>query len=430
MRTINMNKTISTVLAVAMLSTSLVAPASAGLVTNGGKPQYSITEIQAKINDGSFYNYPGVIRETESGIRVGPTGNKYLFSKTFAPGMALPEINDINALLKALDKKDETVLVASNEWIVPVPSVFVELGKQNGVDGITFMQHYLEGVKGVSSDDFTSFAKAQTKAVVQVLGVKSSVIVNTQQLVDQGILDELAAKTLENAMLTTQISQANTMIAELTEDNRQLVADLANAMVTIDDITAARDALIAEVDDLNDDIAVAKGIIADLNTQLDAANAAVVMMQSTIDFAITANVENARQSLRDALDRATTTANNAVQAMTSSEIVANAGSSYNNALEGGRTAQPGTLENYAFNADANGVSAQTQSINNAYAVLHTEHNTRGFVSILRGSFSGRYVIAAIQEAATEAYNEGYRDGYDAGYADGYKDGFADGSAVR
>ena len=36
-------------------------------------------------------------------------------------------------------------------------------------------QHYLKGVEGISSDDFAEYAKSQTKAVVEVLGVKSSV---------------------------------------------------------------------------------------------------------------------------------------------------------------------------------------------------------------------------------------------------------------
>ena len=76
-----------------------------------------------------------------NGVRVGG-GNGFLFTKTFAPGMALPEINDVAALQRALSKKGETVLVASNDWILPVPAVFVELGRQNGVDGATFMAHY------------------------------------------------------------------------------------------------------------------------------------------------------------------------------------------------------------------------------------------------------------------------------------------------
>ena len=107
-------------------------------------PQYTITEIQTKLDSGEFYNYPGVIREGINGVRVGPTGSKYLFGKTFEIGQALPEITDVVALQKALKSEKKTVLVASNEWILPVPAVFVELGRQNGVDGAAFMEHYLD----------------------------------------------------------------------------------------------------------------------------------------------------------------------------------------------------------------------------------------------------------------------------------------------
>ena len=57
-----MKSTISSILAVAMLSTS-ITPAFAGIVTNGGQPLLSITDIQTKIDSGDFYNYPGVIRD-------------------------------------------------------------------------------------------------------------------------------------------------------------------------------------------------------------------------------------------------------------------------------------------------------------------------------------------------------------------------------
>ena len=45
-----------------LASTMMVSAASAELVTNNGKPQYSLTEIQTKIDDGSFYNYAGVVK--------------------------------------------------------------------------------------------------------------------------------------------------------------------------------------------------------------------------------------------------------------------------------------------------------------------------------------------------------------------------------
>ena len=218
-----MNKTI---LAAVAATTMLSGVANATLVSNGGQPSISLSEIQANLDAGTYTQYPGVIRDV-NGIRVGPSGGGYLFAKTFKPGMALPVINDIVALQKALAKKDETILVASNEWILPIPAVFVELARQNGVDASTFMGHYLEATADISQDDFASYAAAQTQAVISALGI-DAVTVNTQVLVQTG-LTEAQAQAIADAAASLATERAQVVIDRLDAENMQLVMNIMEA---------------------------------------------------------------------------------------------------------------------------------------------------------------------------------------------------------
>ena len=211
-----MKKTISTIAAVAMLSTS-IAPAFAGIVTNGGQPLLSITDIQTKIDSGEFYNYPGVIRVTEGGLRIGPTkGSGYIFADKFKPGMALPQVNDIAKLLKAIDKKDEVTLVASNEFILPCNPVFKELGRQNGVSCGEFMEHIVVGTSDTTNEQFEDYATATTKAALEVLNVTS-----VDTLVKAGVDQSLALKVA--------LEQVQEKIGEITDLTATL--DLINDTV-------------------------------------------------------------------------------------------------------------------------------------------------------------------------------------------------------
>ena len=498
-----MKRTISTIAAVAMLSTS-IAPAFAGIVTNGGQPLLSITDIQTKIDSGEFYNYPGVIREGVNGVRIGPAGGGYIFSDKFEIGRALPQITDVNKLLASLNKKEEVTLVASNEFVIPCNPVFKELGRQNGVSCGEFMEHYVVSTTDISAENFNDYMTSVSKAALNVLGVTTAEV-----LIKAGV-DQSAA-------LRVALIEAKDEIASLSADKASLVAELADAMVSITELEATEVALNAEIDTLNGEIAtkdarIAELItevddltdtvnagntifanlnqqiadkdieIADLQTQFTTTNQALIDLQDevindinprfaettrnlaivvaerdelrsrlsnmdtqmqrlsgqlaeakgqvadlteaqrNIGFTITATVENARISFRNAIDAATASANRAVQAMTTAEIVANAGPSYNNALEGGRTAQPGTVEGYSVSGTNGALSS--------LAAASGSPIQNNIAAVFSSTFTGQQVIAAITEAAQDAYNEGYRDGYDAGYADGFKDGFAAGSAVR
>ena len=129
-----MYKTIVAAAAAVMMTSA----ANAAIITNGGNPTESLTEIQQKIDSGQYHSYPGVVRISDGGFRITPTSHNYLFKSTFKPGMALPRVHDIVALQRAL-KKNEVILVASNDLVLPTPSIFVELARQNGVDPVVFM---------------------------------------------------------------------------------------------------------------------------------------------------------------------------------------------------------------------------------------------------------------------------------------------------
>ena len=212
-------------------------------------PQYTITEIQTKLDSGEFYNYPGVVREGINGVRVGPVSNNYLFGKTFEIGQALPEIRDIVALQRAMKSEAKTVLVASNDWILPVPAVFVELGRQNGVDGATFMEHYVISTTDINAEGFAEYAKAQTQAVIDTLGI-TSVTIDTKKLVDAGVLDELQAEKLAHSLTKDALEDAQDMVESLTEEKRVLLAEAITLNDRIDTLERQVEAFDVTANDL------------------------------------------------------------------------------------------------------------------------------------------------------------------------------------
>ena len=258
-----------------LLATSMLVSTVAQAVPVSGAPQYTISEIQTKLDSGEFYNYPGVIREGINGVRVGPVGGKYLFGKTFEIGQALPEITDVVALQKAIRAEKKTILVASNDWVLPVPAVFVELGRQNGVDGAVFMEHYIVSTTGIDSEGFAEFAEAQTKAVIETLGIPSATIA-TKPLIDAGILDELAAAKLEKAALQVSLNAANAKIGELTADQVRLVSEVAN-------LTASINSLNASIERLEAAGRVNQTTITNLTAEVAEKNARIDTLNNTIN---------------------------------------------------------------------------------------------------------------------------------------------------
>ena len=404
-----------------LLATSMLVSTAAQAINVSGAPQYTITEIQAKIDSGEFYNYPGVIREGHNGIRIGPAGNNYLFGKTFEVGQALPEITDIVALQRAVKAEKKTVLVASNEWILPVPAVFVELGRQNGVDGATFMEHYVISTTSIDSEGFAEYAEAQTKAVVEALGI-SSVTINTAPLIDAGILDELQAVQIENAALQVALNEANAMIDSLTAENLDLLAQITTLSSTITGLEAVNSelettnsGLMTQVGELRSELRTAEANFQQLVTASNSINGALTAQVTSLSGQVTA--------LQTTLDNIGTSIAS-VQDLTDEAIVASkSGPAAIASLRGQESPnnynQPGIGD-----VDASHTSSLA---GNLYAQSSGRFLPGGAINpnpTITVAAALNVVTNHIADAVAEAYNDGYADGYRDGYADGFADGVA------
>ena len=227
-----------TLITTALAATMMATVSHAAIISNGGKPDISLTEIQQKLDAGEFEQYPGVVRLTATGTRYTAAGNNYLFKKTFKPGMALPKVVDMVALQRAVANSD-VILVASRDLILPTPTIFVEIGRQNGVDPIAFMQHYIEATTDIDSDAFGIHAKQQTMAALQVLGLQpQGITVDVEALIAAGI-SELEAERLAHLATQAALQEATEMVEQLTETESQLMATLTSITAELSAIETA-----------------------------------------------------------------------------------------------------------------------------------------------------------------------------------------------
>ena len=125
----------------AVAATLLITPASA--TQNFGMSTVpSLMEIVEGYKEGKYQRYPGVVRETESGLRIGPSGG-YLFADHLKPGTILPRIVDAQALLRAAKMK-QTVEVASLSRVYIKFPVIAEIAEQNKVSYAYLMGYLLD----------------------------------------------------------------------------------------------------------------------------------------------------------------------------------------------------------------------------------------------------------------------------------------------
>ena len=130
-------------LMIPLVALSLLAvPASAKNFGTDTVP--SLLEIIEGYKMGKYQRYPGVVRETESGLRIGPSSG-YLFADHLEAGTILPRIADARALLKAA-KQPQVVMVASAgervRYEIRFP-VFEEIARQNKVSYWDLMDHLM-----------------------------------------------------------------------------------------------------------------------------------------------------------------------------------------------------------------------------------------------------------------------------------------------
>ena len=141
-------KILTTIAATALLSTAAYANnVSTDFFKSNGytKPSISITEIQDKVNNGTFNNYPYV---------VGGGVEKGLFYKKLEEGTVIPQIKNVTALKTALDKKQVVLLADASGSVHACLPIFAEIAKQNGATCTDLMSHLT--VNQAEGEDFFS----------------------------------------------------------------------------------------------------------------------------------------------------------------------------------------------------------------------------------------------------------------------------------
>ena len=112
---------------------------------NGYTQPQSIVEIQQLVDDGTYYNYPYI---------AGGGVEKGLFKDKLKDGTALPQIQNITALLAALDMKQVVLVANADGSFSGTLPIFAEIAKQNGVTGEELMAHLI--ANQIDGEDFFS----------------------------------------------------------------------------------------------------------------------------------------------------------------------------------------------------------------------------------------------------------------------------------
>lgn len=153
------------------------------------KPQYSLTEIQKKIDNGTFYNYPYISGKSDTG----------LFEDKLKKGTAIPQFVNGNRLLNALRMKVKPVIVANKgdaNVKVCVP-VFEELARQNGVSCSTLMTFLVDN-QAEGEDMFSDLENTLMKAEQKIMeSVNQETLNEIVQEVTEQVTEEISEEVMQ-----------------------------------------------------------------------------------------------------------------------------------------------------------------------------------------------------------------------------------------
>lgn len=182
------------------------------------KPSISLTEIQEKIDNGTYWNYPYIAGKSTTG----------LFEDKLKKGTAIPQILNGNRLLHKL-QSGKKLIVASNG--LPCLPVFEELAKQNGISCDSLIDH-LETNQADDEDMFsnisTALAKIETKLNEMIQAETSNEITNeVSEEVTEEVVDEVTEEVVDE--ITEEV------VEEVTEEvmdeiERDLIQDLLDTI--------------------------------------------------------------------------------------------------------------------------------------------------------------------------------------------------------
>ena len=186
----------------------------------------SLLDINEAIQASEGYaHYP---KSKVSGAQ--PSG--FILSGILDTGVALPKVTNPGELLAAV-KASKNVLVASTDFVFMIPEVYAELARQNGVTPLEFFRYLSNGI-GMTDEQFNMMIEEQSQAIINVLNSSKDVLP-----VSNEIFITLPAEVqvvIKDVQLRERLEEANSIIASLTEEQQQVVAELASANMMISEL--------------------------------------------------------------------------------------------------------------------------------------------------------------------------------------------------
>lgn len=402
-----------------VLSLSLSSANATIIFKDSNQP--TLAELQAGIdacNRGDeanckYEHYPGVVRITESGLKVGPNDPKFILANVLKPGTVLPKVEDPRALLAAIKNKKKVTIVSYRftelkvastvdfgEFLqdyvqhAAIPSEIVELAEQNGITPIQMYEHIATGIE-IAHNEIIDDLKAQHEAIVSILtsqidglqaeiaglqaaiealGAQHEKAIASLEAKIASIESDYAVVALENIELKNTLEQAITVSQELAELNKQHKLDLAKEEEAHE---------------------TTKGLLA---SEKEAHN---LVKQALIDK---------QQELNNLTA--------ALYPYSKGDPVPHDGENYD-------------AENYASSiVELHNGDGSNNDKHPFHGLPHSPATNQSVTSILQSHSIYDEVMEQLESSIKEAYDAGYDDGYKDGYAAGYDAGYADGQASK
>lgn len=364
-----------------LVALSLMTSAAQGTVIFRDPDSPTLAEINsglqdchAGVPDAKFCSYPGQVKVTASGTKIGPSDPKYILGDVLEPGTALPYVQDPAALLAAIKKSksgnkvtivsmrisDNLYLAQSGpifgdfEHFIAVPVEVAELAVQNGMSAEDMFVYIQQGL-GQTPDQIIADIEAQHSIIVGALET-------------------------EIAALNTQIADLQTQIATL-EETHKTVVEFLEAQIERLEADAIRQLLSNEA----------------IKKELEISISRVIELEQIV-ASKDKTIEEKNMQIADLIKQ--------IEELN------------NVSVSGAATLAQEYANKIVIYGGHDGSGTDTSPIHGI---------PNGLGNTVTGAL-GESVYTQVMEAIKDAVEDAYQNGYEDGYRDGYNAGYADGSS--
>ena len=206
----------------------------------------------------------------------------YIFGNVLNDDIVLPRVSDIRKVIEAAKEEGKTLIVASNDWILPSNPVFCEVARQVNMNCGDFTVMLLSGSSQLSDEEFITEMNAQSERLEIIARTMNFTIKSGPSLLEQMLID--AGKDI------SQYGDAIAEVASLLVDEVNLEA-LEDALNNWDEtvanyragtITGHLEAYAGIMDTIQEEIEVLEAEVVRLETELTAAKAEIVRQAGVI----------------------------------------------------------------------------------------------------------------------------------------------------